>query len=39
MKYLLELTGYEIVNVYGGYNKESADHLAKNVIWCVRKKQ
>ena len=37
MKYLLELTGYEIVNVYGGYNKESADHLAKNVIWCVRK--
>ena len=21
MKYLLELTGYEIVNVYGGYRK------------------
>ena len=39
MKYLLELTGYEIVNVYGGYNKESADLMAKNVIWCVRKKQ
>ena len=38
MKYLLELTGYEIVNVYGGYNKESGDGSAKNVIWCVRKK-
>ena len=38
MKYLLELTGYEIVNVYGGYYKESGDTTAKNVIWCVRKK-
>ena len=38
MLYLLEMTGYEIVNVYGGYNKESADRPAKNVIWCVRKK-
>ena len=38
MKYLLELTGYEIVNVYGGYYKESGDASAKNVIWCVRKK-
>ena len=38
MKYLLELTGYEIVNVYGGYRKESGDGSAKNVIWCVRKK-
>ena len=38
MKYLLELTGYEIVNVYGGYHKESAAVAAKNVIWCVRKK-
>ncbi len=38
MKYLLELTGYEIVNVYGGYHKETADSFAKNVIWCVRKK-
>ena len=38
MKYLLELTGYEIVNVYGGYNKENADTFATNVIWCVRKK-
>ncbi len=38
MEYLLELTGYEIVNVYGGYNFESGDASAKNVIWCVRKK-
>ncbi|MBR4053799.1 MAG: methyltransferase domain-containing protein [Clostridia bacterium] len=38
MKYLLELTGYEIVNVYGGYHKESGEGSAKNVIWCVRKK-
>ena len=37
MRYLLELTGYEIVNVYGGYKKESADGAAHNVIWCVRK--
>ena len=37
MKYLLELTGFEIVNVYGGYNRESEDGLAANVIWCVRK--
>ena len=38
MKYLLELTGYEIINVYGGYHKETDDTLANNVIWCVRKK-
>ena len=38
MKYLLELTGYEIVNIYGGYHKEFGDVSAKNVIWCVRKK-
>ena len=38
MKYLLELTGYKIVNVYGGYHKESAAASAKNVIWCVQKK-
>ena len=38
MRYLLELTGYEIVNVYGGYCKEPGDRSAKNVIWCVRKK-
>lgn len=38
MKYLLELTGYEIVRVYGGYHGESAEGSAKNVIWCVRKK-
>jgi len=38
MKYLLELTGFEIVNVYGGYYRESGDNSAKNVIWCVRKK-
>lgn len=38
MAYLLELTGYEIVNVYGGYHKESGDASAKNVIWCVRKR-
>lgn len=31
MRKLLELTGYEIVNVYGGYNKESGDGSAKNV--------
>ena len=37
MMYLLELTGYEIVNVYGGYHKESSNGSAKNVIWCVRK--
>lgn len=39
MKYLLELTGYEIVEVYGGYYKESGNGSAKNVIWCVRKKK
>lgn len=38
MTYLLELTGYEIVNVYGGYHKKSGNASAKNVIWCVRKK-
>lgn len=38
MKYLLEITGYEIVNIYGGYNKESAENFASNVIWCVKKK-
>lgn len=38
MKYLLELTGFEIVNIYGGYRRESAETSAKNVIWCVRKK-
>ncbi|MBE5797142.1 MAG: class I SAM-dependent methyltransferase [Clostridiales bacterium] len=38
MKYLLELTGYELINVYGGYHGESGDASAKNVIWCVRKK-
>ena len=37
IKYLLELTGYEIVNVYGGYHKESEDVCAANVIWCVIK--
>ena len=37
MKYLLELCGYEIVNVYGGYRGESAEGSARNVIWCVRK--
>ena len=39
MKYLLELTGYEIVNVYAGYHKEGAEGSAKNVIWCVRKSE
>ena len=38
MKYLLELTGYGIVDIYGGYHKESGNGSAKNVIWCVRKK-
>ncbi|MBR4725285.1 MAG: class I SAM-dependent methyltransferase [Lachnospiraceae bacterium] len=38
MKYLLELCGYEIVNIYNGYTKVPADTVAKNVIWCVRKK-
>lgn len=38
MKYLLELTGYKIVNVYGGYHKESGAASANNVIWCVQKK-
>lgn len=37
MKYLLELCGYEIVNIYGGYHKESAETVSRNVIWCVRK--
>jgi hypothetical protein len=37
-KNLLELTGYEIANVYGGYQKESSEGSAKNVIWCVRKR-
>ncbi|MBQ7613260.1 MAG: class I SAM-dependent methyltransferase [Spirochaetaceae bacterium] len=38
MKYLLELTGYEIVHLYGGYHKESADQPTKNLIWCVRRR-
>ena len=38
MMYLLELTGYEIVNVYGGYHRESGNGSAKNVIWCVKKR-
>ncbi|MBP3205544.1 MAG: hypothetical protein J6M66_08995 [Lachnospiraceae bacterium] len=38
MKYLLELTGYEIVDIFGGYHMESGNRSAKNVIWCVRKK-
>ena len=38
MKYLLELTGYKIVNVYGGYHKETGAASANNVIWCVQKK-
>lgn len=38
MKYLLELCGFEIVNIYGGYQKEPADTVTRNVIWCVRKK-
>ena len=38
MKYLLELCGYEIINIYGGYGKESAESCVRNVIWCVRKK-
>ncbi len=38
MTYLLELTGFEIVNVFGGYHKESGKSSAKNVIRCVRKK-
>lgn len=37
MIYLLELCGFEIVNVYNGYGKIPADDSAKNVIWCVRK--
>ena len=37
MEYLLELTGFEIVNVYGSYHKESGDGPARNVIWCVRR--
>ena len=38
MKYLLELTGYEVVDVFGGYHEESGEGSTKNVIWCVRKK-
>jgi hypothetical protein len=37
MKYLLELCGYEIVNIYGGYDKEPADTCVRNVIWCERR--
>ena len=36
--YLLELCGYEVANVYGGYHRESAEGSARNVIWCARKK-
>lgn len=39
IKYLLELCGFEIVNIYGGYNYEPSDACARNVIWCVRKKK
>ena len=38
MKYLLELYGFDIVNIYGGYHKEPAEAVTRNVIWCVRKK-
>lgn len=38
MKYLLELCGFEIVNIYDGYHKTPADNVTHNVIWCVRKK-
>lgn len=37
MKYLLELCGFEIVNIYNGYHKAPADNVAHNVIWCVKK--
>lgn len=37
IKYLLELCGFEIVDVFGGYHKERAETVARNVIWCVRK--
>ena len=37
MLYLAELCGFEVVHVYGGYNKESAEGSAKNVIWLLRK--
>lgn len=39
MNYLLELCGFEIVNIFGGYHKESAETITKNVIWCVRKEK
>lgn len=37
MKYLLELCGYEVADIYGGYRGESAEGPTRNVIWCVRK--
>lgn len=37
IRYLLELCGFEIANVYGGYRREPADALCRNVIWCARK--
>ena len=37
MMYLPELTGYEIVDIYGGYHKESGNGSGKNVIRCVKK--
>lgn len=38
MKYLLELCGFEIVGLYGGYKGESVDELTHDLIWVVCKK-
>ncbi|MDF2538432.1 MAG: hypothetical protein K0S76_1453 [Herbinix sp.] len=36
MEYLIELCGYEIINVYGDYNRTPASD--KNLIWVLRLK-
>jgi SAM-dependent methyltransferase len=36
LEYLFELCGFEIVNVYGGFNREPAEGIC-NLIWIAKK--
>ncbi len=39
MKWLIELCGFELVDVYGDYKWTKADeHISHNLIWVMRKK-
>lgn len=37
MPHLLELCGYEVVNVYGGFDRRPLDEKSKEMIWVARK--